>query len=239
MQVATSLEVSDMLSLQKIAGGSLKKPFSRLRKFLKKSPGKRKSRFWGRVWNYRPTYRNCLTETKISIRFSFVLGFFFFKMGVGVKFYFLFFLTTLQLEMGGWNYIDFCKPPVFGELRIYFHNSLQLYYEKSNVVYNNQNSLERAYVELKKVNISIIKYPLFSVSLRTLLDKKKKKKSHQFILFCVIFPFLSNALFSINGFCFQTQFTNSIFFFISQQLPRFLPTGKLHRFINRPWIKYI
>ena len=30
-----------------------------------------------------------------------------------------------------------------------------------------------------------------------------------------------------------------IYFFISQQLPRFLPTGKRHRFINRPWIKYI
>ena len=52
------------------------------------------------------------------------------------------------------------------------------------------------YIELKKVNISIIKYPLFSVSLRTLLDKI----GHQFILFCVIFPFLSNTLFCINGF---------------------------------------
>ena len=45
---------------------------------------------------------------------------------------------------------------------------IPMYYEKTN-----QNSLERATVELKKVNISIIKYPLFSVSLRTLLDKLK------------------------------------------------------------------
>ena len=36
-----------------------------------------------------------------------------------------------------------------------------MYYEKTNGVCNNQNSLERATVELKKVNISIIKYPLF------------------------------------------------------------------------------
>ena len=50
---------------------------------------------------------------------------------------------------------------------------IPVYYEKTNGVCNNQNSLERATVELKKVNISISKYPLFSVSLRTLLDKNK------------------------------------------------------------------
>ena len=50
---------------------------------------------------------------------------------------------------------------------------IPMYYEKTSGVCNNQNSLERATVELKKVNISIIKYPLFSVSLRTLLDKIK------------------------------------------------------------------
>ena len=58
-----------------------------------------------------------------------------------------------------------------------------MYHEKTNVVSNNQNSLERAilmnthglclYRELKKVNISTIKYPLFSVSLKTLLDNIK------------------------------------------------------------------
>ena len=45
--------------------------------------------------------------------------------------------------------------------------------KKTNGVCDNQNSLERATVELKKVNISIIKYLPFSVSLRTLLDKIK------------------------------------------------------------------
>ena len=50
---------------------------------------------------------------------------------------------------------------------------IPMYYEKKNVVCNNQNNLERATKEMKKVNISIIKYPLFSVSLRTLLDKIK------------------------------------------------------------------
>ena len=42
---------------------------------------------------------------------------------------------------------------------------------KKQMVCYNQNSFERATLELKKVNISIIKYPLFSISLRTLLDK--------------------------------------------------------------------
>ena len=75
---------------------------------------------------------------------------------------------------------------------------------KKQMVCDNQNSLERATVELKKVNMSIIKYPLFSVCPRTLLDKI----IYQFILFYVIFPFLTNALsllykcslFCINGF---------------------------------------
>ena len=58
--------------------------------------------------------------------------------------------------------------------------------KKTNVVCNNQNSLERATIELKKINISIIKYPLFfSFSENTV----GQNKSHQFILFCVIFPF--------------------------------------------------
>ena len=58
---------------------------------------------------------------------------------------------------------------------------IPMYYEKPNGVCNNQNSLERATVELKKVNISVIKCPLFSVSLRTLLDKIKVIK-----LFCSV-----------------------------------------------------
>ena len=60
---------------------------------------------------------------------------------------------------------------------------IPVYYEKTNDVSNNQNSLERATVELKKINKSIIKYPLFSVSLRTLLDKTKIKV---IILFCSV-----------------------------------------------------
>ena len=68
---------------------------------------------------------------------------------------------------------------------------IPMYYEKTNGMCNNQNSLERATVELKKVNISIIKYPLFfSFSENTV----GQNKSHQFILFCVIFPFLPNTL---------------------------------------------
>ena len=80
------------------------------------------------------------------------------------QFYFLFFWTTQKLEMVGWNYIDFCKSPVFGGKEDFF--TIPMYCEKTNGVCNNQNSLERATVELKKVNISIIKYALFSVSLR-------------------------------------------------------------------------
>ena len=109
--------------------------------------------------------------------------------------------------------------------------------KKTNVVCNNQNSLERATIELKKVNRSIIKYPLFfSFSENTV----GQNKSHQFILFCVIFPSCQTLLFCINCFYLSdTVHKQHIYFFISQQLPRFLPTGKRHRFINRPWIKYI
>ena len=65
---------------------------------------------------------------------------------------------------------------------------IPMYYEKTNGVCDNQNSLERATIELKKVNISIIKYlpVLFSVSLRTLLDKIKVIN-----LFCSVWFFLS------------------------------------------------
>ena len=108
------------------------------------------------------------------------------------------------------------------------------------MVCDNQNSLERATVELKKVNISIIKYPLFSVSLRTLLDKIKAIN-----LFCSVWFFLSCQTLSLLYKRFlpvrhssQTAYIY-IFFFISQQLPPFLPTGKQHRFINWPGIKYI
>ena len=57
-----------------------------------------------------------------------------------------------------------------------------------HLLINTVNHFEYRFVRLW----DIIKYPLFSISLRTLLDKKKN--SHQFILFCVLFPFLSNAL---------------------------------------------
>ena len=58
------------------------------------------------------------------------------------------------------------------------------------VVCNNQNSLERATIELKKVNIYNQIPTFFSFSENTV----GQNKSRQFILFCVIFPFLSNAL---------------------------------------------
>ena len=54
------------------------------------------------------------------------------------------------------------------------------------------------------------------------------------------FSFLSNlSFFCINGFYLSDRVHKQFifFFFISQQFPRFLPTG--NRFINRPWIKYI
>ena len=91
-----------------------------------------------------------------------------------------------------------------------------MYYEKTNGVCDNQNSLERATVELKKVNISINKYPLFSVSLRTLLDKIKVINLFSSVRF---FSFLSNALFYINGFYLSdTVHKQHIFFFISHTI---------------------
>ena len=95
---------------------------------------------------------------------------------------------------------------------------IPMYYEKTNGVCNNQNSLEGATVELKKVNISIIKYPLFSVSLRTLLEKKKKSSIYS-VLCDFSFP-VKCSLFCINGFYLSdTVHKHYIFFFISQQLP--------------------
>ena len=109
--------------------------------------------------------------------------------------------------------------------------------KKTNVVCNNQNSLERATIELKKVNISVIKFPLFfSFSENTVGQNKVIN------LFCSVWFFLSvkHSLFCINGFYLSdTVHKQHIFSFISQHLPRSLPTGKRHCLINRPWIKYI
>ena len=82
---------------------------------------------------------------------------------------------------------------------------------KKQMVCDNQNSLERATVELKKVNISIIKYPLFSVSLRTLLAKNKS--SIYSVLCDFSFP-VKRCLFCINGFYLSdTVHKQHIFFF--------------------------
>ena len=60
-------------------------------------------------------------------------------------------------------------------------------------------------------------------------------------LFCSVWFFLSvKSLFLLYKWFLpvrQSSQTVHIFFFMSQQFPRFLPTG--NRFINRPWIKYI
>ena len=102
-------------------------------------------------------------------------------MGAGGEI--LFFIFPDYTEIGRWvaEIILISANHLYLVNKEYFF-IIPKYYEKTNGVCNNQNGLARTTVELKK--------PLFSVSLRTLFDKKK---SHQFILFCVIFPFLSNA----------------------------------------------
>ena len=115
-------------------------------------------------------------HNKLIIRFSFI---FFSKWGWGVKFYFLFFIFPDYTEIGdGW-----LKIILISANHLYLVNKecffiIPMYYEKTNGVCNNQNSLERAIIELKK--------PLFSVSLRTLLDKKNVIN-----LFCSVWFFLS------------------------------------------------
>ena len=70
---------------------------------------------------------------------------------------------------------------------------ISIYY----VVCNNQNSHERATIELKKVNIYNQIPTFFSFFENTV----GQNKSHQFILFCVIFSFpVKRSLFCINGF---------------------------------------
>ena len=77
-----------------------------------------------------------------------------------MKFYFLFFNFPDYTEIGdGW-----LKFILISANHMYLVNRenffiIPMYYEKTttNVVCNNQNSLERATIELKKVNISIIK----------------------------------------------------------------------------------
>ena len=100
----------------------------------------------------------------------------------------LFFIFPNYTEIGdGWlKFILISANHMYLVNREYFFIIPMYYVKKTNVVCNNQNSLERATIELKKVNISTIKYPLFfSFSENTV----GQNKSHQFILFCVIFPF--------------------------------------------------
>ena len=107
-----------------------------------------------------------------------------------MKFYILFFIFPDCTEIGdGWlKFILISANHMYFVNREYFF-IIPMYYEKTNVC-NNQNSLERATIELKKVNISL-RYiynqipTFFSFSENTV----GQIKSHLFILFCVIFPF--------------------------------------------------
>ena len=151
-------------------------------------------------------------------------------MGEGAESLFFIFPDYTEIGDGWLKFIYIYANHMYLVNREYLYIIPMYYEKKTNVVCNNQNSLERATIELSNTHF-------FSVSLRTLLDKIKVIN-----LFCSVWFFLSVkcSLFCINVFYLSdTVHKQHIFFFISQQLPGFLPTGKRHRFIKRPWIKYI
>ena len=67
------------------------------------------------------------------------------RMGHEILFsIFSFFKTTQKLEMGGWNYIYLLQTTCILVAKEDFLFIIPMYYEKTNVVCNDQNILERA-----------------------------------------------------------------------------------------------
>ena len=101
-----------------------------------------------------------------------------------MKFYFLFFYFSGLHR--NWRWV--AEIILISANHMYLVNKeycfiIPLYY----VVSNNQNSLERATKKLKNINIYNQIPTFFSFSENTVGQNKR-------LLFCVIFPFLSNAL---------------------------------------------
>ena len=128
----------------------------------------------------------------------------------------LFFIFPDYTEIGaGWlkfilisaNHMYLVNREYFFIIPVHFENKKQ-----TNGVCNNQNSLERATTELKKVNMSIIKYPLFFTFSENTVGQNK---SHQFILFCVIFPFCQTLSFLYKWFLPVRHSSQTAYIFLS------------------------
>ena len=119
-----------------------------------------------------------------------------------MKFYFIFFFFFVQdyTEIGnGW-----LKLYLFAANHLYLVAKeyvfiIPMYYEKKNPN-NNQNSFERAIlmnthgIYLYRAEESQYIYNQIPTFFSFSENPVGQNKSHQFILICVIFPFLSNAL---------------------------------------------